>query len=279
MIKYISIICSILFLFGCGGDNEPEFSPELVNEAIKKGNYSAIVLERGGIKLTEVYNIPQFEDVSTSLEADNQRFQLGMNKLEFKTELFNIGQITVDQDEHRVKNEEGGQYLNVIVNNGPPQKQFSNFIEADLKNGDNYFLCFLSRSYNASLKAPKTSFLFNISASANGCSSNTNVTDTVAYAIHQPSGVYTGLEQEKILLDFYLKNVSIGANGNYAVVKIDAVEFKITKWAPYWISGLSKGRHTIELEVFNKAGKKINSVFPNQCLSRIELKTIDLFEE
>jgi len=35
----------------------------------------------------------------------------------------------------------------------------------------------------------------------------------------------------------------------------------------------------VGIEIFNKGGEIINSVFPDQCLSRIELKTIDLFSE
>tara|TARA_B110000211_G_scaffold228124_1_gene283851 strand:+ start:116 stop:955 length:840 start_codon:yes stop_codon:yes gene_type:complete len=279
MIKFLSIICSVLFLFSCGGDEELDFSDEKINEAIKLGNYSAIVLERDGIKLTEVFNIPKFKAVEASLEAENQRFSLGENKIEFQTKKFNIGQRTVDQDIHKVRNEERGQYLSVTRNNGPAVKQYGTNIEANLKNGENYFLCFLNRSYDISLKVPKASILFKIDATPNGCSSNTNVTDTAAYVIHQPSGIFTGLETGKILLDFYLKNISIGKNGNYAVVKINQTEFKLSKWAPYWITGLKKGKHIITIEIFSKDGKKINSVFPNQCISRIELKTIDLFEE
>lgn len=277
--NYISVILSVLLLFGCSNNSDSDFSVEKVNEAIKKGNYSAIVLERDGIKLTEVYDIPHFEDVEVLLETENQRFQLGSNKIEFRTNFFNIGQKTVDQDRHRVKNEVRGQYLNIIINKGLAKRQYGSFIEADVENGDNYFLCFLCRSYNASLKGSKTALLFNIKADENGCSSNTNVTDAIGYAIHQPSGVYNGLEQEKVLFDFYLKNVSIGDSGNYAIAKIDGTEFKITKWSPYWITGLKKGSHILEIEVFNKAGEKINSVFPNQCLSKFELKKNPLFKE
>jgi hypothetical protein len=279
MLKYLGVICSILLLFSCGGDEEFEFSDEKINEAIKLGNYTAIVLERDGIKLTEVFNIPKFTGIEASLQAENQRFHLGVNKIEFKTKDFNIGQRTVDQDFHKVRNEERGQYLAVVRNNGAPLKQYGNNIAANLKNGENYFLCFLNRSYDISLKVPKASFLFKIDATPNGCSSNTNVTDVAAYTINQPSGSYTGLETNKILLDFYLKNVSIGKNGNYAVVKINETEFKLKKWAPYWITGLKKVKHTVVLEIFNKDGKKINSIFSDQCISRIELKTIDLFVE
>ena len=279
MIKYLSIICSVFFLFGCGGDEEFEFSDEKVNAAIKLGNYSAIVLERDGIKLTEVFNIPQFKMIEVNLEAENQRFNLGANKLEFKTKNFTLGQQTVDQDVHKVRNEERGQYLSVVRNNAPTVKQFGSNIETSLNNGENFFLCFLNRSYDISLKVPKASFLFKIDATPNGCSSNTNETDSIAYVINQPSGVYTGLEKNKILFDFYLKNVSIGKNGNYAVVSINETEFKIKKWAPYWVTGLKKGNHTFGIEIFNKDGEKITSVFPNQCTSRIELKTIDLFTE
>jgi hypothetical protein len=277
MIKYLSVICSVFFLFGCGGDEELEFSDEKINEAIKLSDYSAIILEREGIKLTEVHNIPKFKSIEASLQAENQRFHLGENEIEFKTGMFNIGQSTVDEDKHNVRIEKRGQYLAVVRNNSPAKKQYGSNIMTSLKNGENYYLCFLNRSYDISLKVPKASFLFKIDASPIGCSSNTNVTDTIAYVINQPSGVYSGLETSKILLDFYLKNVSIGKNGNYAIVKINKTEFKLSKWAPYWITGLKKGKHTITIELFNKDGKKINSVFPDQCISKIELTTIDLF--
>ena len=279
MVKYLSLIFSIIFLLGCVGDEELELSNEKIKEAKKIGNYSAIVLEREGIKLTEVFNIPKFKTIEVGLEADNQRFNLGVNKIEFKSKNFNLGQRTIDQDIHKVRNEKRGQYLAVVRNNGPAVKQFGSNIEASLKIGENYFLCFLNRSYDISLKVPKAAFLFKINANSSGCSSNTNVTDSIAYVINQPSGVYTGLETNKILFDFYLKNVSIGKNGNYAVLSINEIQFKLNKLAPFWVTGLTKGKHTFNVEIFNKDGKKINSVFPNQCTSRIELKTIDLFAE
>ena len=279
MVKYISIIFSVFFLLSCVGDDQFELSEEKTNEANKIGNYSGIVLEREGIKLTEVFNIPRFKTIEVGLEADHQRFNLGRNKIEFKSKNFNLGQRTIDQDIHKVRNEKRGQYLSVVRNNGPAVKQFGSNIEASLKIGENYFLCFLNRSYDISLKAPKASFLFKINANSSGCSFNTNVTDSIAYVINQPSGIYAGLEMNKILFDFYLKNVSIGKNGNYAVLSINKIKFKLNKWTPFWVTGLTKGKHTFSVEIFNKDGKKINSVFPNQCTSRIELKTIDLFAE
>ena len=279
MVKYLNIIFSILFLLGCVGDEEFELSSEKINEAKKISNYSAIVLEREGIKLTEVFNIPPFATIEVGLQADNQRFNLGKNKIEFKSKNFNLGQQTVDQDKHIVRNEKRGQYLSVVKNNGPIIKNFESNIEANLKSGENYFLCFLNRSYDISLKAPKASFLLRIDANSSGCSSNTNVKDSIAYVINQPAGIYKALETNKILFDFYLKNVSLGNNGNYAVLRINNTEFKLNKWSPYWVTGLANGKHTFSIEIFNKDGKKINSVFPNQCTSRIELKTIDLFAE
>ena len=279
MVKYLSLIFSIFFLVGCVGDEEFELSNEKIKEAKKIGNYSAIVLEREGIKLTEVVNIPKFKTIEVSLSADNQRFSLGRNKIEFKSKNFNVGQRTVDEDIHKVRNEKRGQYLSVVRNNGPKIKQFASNIETSLNYGENYFLCFLNRSYNISLKVPKASFLFKINVNSSGSSSNTNIKDSIAYVINQPSGTYTGLETTKILFDFYLKNISIGNNGNYAVLSINKTKFKLNKWAPFWVTGLNKGKHTFNIEIFNKDGKKINSVFSNQCTSRIELKTLDLFGE
>jgi len=177
MVKYLSLIFSIFFLLGCVGDEELELSNEKIKEAKKIGNYSAIVLEREGIKLTEVFNIPKFKTIEVGLEADNQRFNIGVNKIEFKSKNFNLGQRTIDEDIHKVRNEKRGQYLSVVRNNGPAVKQFGSNMEVSLKIGEKYFICFLNRSYDISLKAPKAGFLFKINANSSGCSSNTNVMD------------------------------------------------------------------------------------------------------
>lgn len=276
--KYLYIISSFLFLMSCGGSDDEDIDQEQLNAAIKQANYSPIILERKGIKLTEIYNIPQFNNVTVSLETNKQRFKLGENQIEFKSEYFNLGQNTVNGKDFNLPHESRGQYLGLITNSGEMTNIYANSIASEIDTGSNLYLGFLSRSYDISLKTDSASFLANITATDNGISYNGKLTDT-AYVLTQPKGIYTDIAKEKIIIDFYLKNISIGSNGNYAVITIDDIDFKISKWSAYSMSGLKNGKHLIKLAVFDKKGKKINSLFPGQCESIIELKNINLFEE
>tara|TARA_Y100000385_G_scaffold18551_1_gene18532 strand:+ start:190 stop:492 length:303 start_codon:yes stop_codon:yes gene_type:complete len=98
-------------------------------------------------------------------------------------------------------------------------------------------------------------------------------------ALLQPRGSYSSNVQEKILFDFYLKNVKIGSNGNYLLVNIDNSEFKLMKWAPFWIKGLKTGKHTIKIDLKDKEGKSIKNLMPKQLNQTIELEEVVLFDE
>lgn len=276
--KYLYIIGAFLFLASCGGGDDEDIDQEKLNAAIKEANYSPIILERGGIKLTEVYNIPQFENVKLTLETNKQRFKLGENKIEFKSKYFNLGQKTVNEKDFALPNESMGQHLGLITNRGEFSKKYSNELVANVDTGNNVYLGYLNRSYDMCLKTDSASFLIELKANENGISYNGKLTDT-AYAISQPTGIYTGISKEKIIVDFVLKNISIGNNGNYAILTIDNVDFKISKWASYQMTGLTNGKHKLSVQLYNKEGKKIESIFADNCVSEIELKNINLFEE
>lgn len=276
--KYLYILSSFLLLLGCGGNNDDDIDQEALNKAIKQANYAPIILERGGIKLTEVYNIPKFENITLSLETNKQRFKLGENNIEFKAHYFNIGENTVNEKDFVLPNKSRGQYLGLVKNEEEISPEYSNTILTNVDTGSNYYFGYLSRSYDISLKTDSSSFLMEIKADKNGVSFDGKLNDP-AYLLLKPTGTYSGISKEKIILDFFLKNISIGTNGNYAIISIDKIEFKINKWSAFEISGLKNGKHTISLALFDKTGKKLNTLFPTQCKSEIELQNINLFEE
>ena len=77
----------------------------------------------------------------------------------------------------------------------------------------------------------------------------------------RPKGVYKGKDTEKLLLDFYLVNTKISADGNKVRATILDTEFIIDEWAPYYIEGLPKGEISIKLELLNEKGDLIDSPF------------------
>lgn len=267
----------VLVIASCGGNDEENISPEAIAKAKAIANYNPIIMERNGIKLVEFTDYPPFEDVSTEIAVQNQTFKLGKNKIEFKTKFFNVGEKTAEETAYDLRLHEGGQYLGVIKSNQTFSKVIQNYFETDVDEGDNYYLCFLSRSYDLSLKNPNASFLFKINADQDGAYSETNLSDTVI-ALLQPKGKYIHSENQAILFDFYLKNISLSKNGNYAVISIDGTEFKLNKWTPFLIKGLKIGNHKIKLSIRDKNGKEIPSLMPEQLVQKFQINALSIFE-
>lgn len=271
----------LLFAFGflltsCGGDDDENVSQEEIDKALAIANYNPIILERGGIKLAEFTDFPKFTDVETKIASQNQTFKMGLNKIEFNNKYFNLGEKTAEERSHYVRLNEGGQYLGVIKPKGSVKKVINGQFETDVVKGENIFLCYLARSYDLSVKNPNASFFFKINADPSGCFSETNLSDTVV-ALLQPRGNFAANEKNKILFDFYLKNVSIG--DGYMSLIIDNIEFKLTKWAPFWISGLKSGTHKVSIDLKDKDGNSINGIMPKQQFSTFKVNEVQLFEE
>jgi len=267
----------LFLLFSCGSIDEENISQEEMKKAVAISDYSPIILERGGIKLVEFIDFPPFSDVETKIATQNQIFKMGTNKIEFKNKFFNLGEKTVEEKEHGARLNEIGQYLGVLSLQNPLQKVVRGHFETEIEKGDNLFFCFLSRSYDLSIKNKNASFLFKINADPSGCFSETELSDTVI-ALLQPRGTFTTGQGENILLDFFMKNISL-SDGDYISLEIDKVEFKLTTWVPFWIQGLKPGNHKISIDFKTKDNKTIKGIMPNQLSSEINIESVNLFSD
>lgn len=275
--KNILYLMIVVLISSCGGNDDENISQAELDKARAIADYNPIILERNGIKLVEFTDYPPFSDVSAEIAVKNQTIKLGTNKIEFKTQFFNMGEKTAEEGAHSLRLNEGGQYLGVIKPDNSLSKVIQNHFDTEVEAGDNYYLCYLSRSYDLSLKNPNAAFLFKINADQNGAFSETNLSDTVI-AVLQPRGEFTYSDNQNILLDFYLINISIGENGNYASISIDGTVFKLTKWTPFLIKGLKVGKHQIKLSVKDKNGNDVKSLMPNQLEQNFVINEVSLFE-
>jgi hypothetical protein len=277
MKKILIFFTALFFLSSCGSIDEENISQEEIDQVIAISNYSPIILERGGLKLIEFDDFPPFKDVETKIATQNQTFKMGLNEIEFKNKFFNLGEKTVEEKIHRARLNEGGQYLGVLTLNKPLKKVVYGHFETEIEKGNNLFFCYLSRSYDLSVKNKNASFLFKINADPSGCFSETELSDTVI-ALLQPRGTYSPSQGEDILFDFFLKNISL-TNGDYISLNIDEIEFKLTKWVPFWIQGLKSGDHRISIEFKTKGNKSIKGIMPNQLSTIISVKAVSFFSE
>jgi hypothetical protein len=78
----------------------------------------------------------------------------------------------------------------------------------------------------------------------------------------RPKGEYKGADADAVMLDFWLTNAKLqGDGGEYRVrYSVDGGEAKyIDKWEPIWLSGWTAGKHTVRLELVDRAGNPVDN--------------------
>ena len=78
----------------------------------------------------------------------------------------------------------------------------------------------------------------------------------------RPKGEYKGVEADPIMIDFWLVNAKLtGDGGEYRLrYSVDGGEAKfIEKWTPVWLSGWAGGKHSVKLELVDKAGNVVDN--------------------
>jgi hypothetical protein len=205
------------------------------------------------IKLTKLEGSPAYENAK--LEIDTIAFKEQEYSFKFDVFDYNLGEQTEKEFSFDLANSGKGQHIHFIVNNGPYSAYYSSEFNKKLEEGNNIILAFLSRSYHESVKNPNAYFLTQI-----GEGEKIDLSKEFLF-YSRPKGTYTGIDTEKLLLDFYLVNTSISPTGNKVRATIEGDEFIIDEWVPYYIEGLSKGEVSIKLELINNEGDLIQTPF------------------
>ena len=78
----------------------------------------------------------------------------------------------------------------------------------------------------------------------------------------RPKGEYKGADADAIMIDFWLWNAKLqGDGGEYRVrYSVDGGEAKfIDKWQPIWLAGWTNGKHSVKVELVDKAGNFVDN--------------------
>ena len=218
--------------------------------------------EKNGLKLYELKGSPDYPDAELSLTspANGATLPAGVDTFKFEVKNYTLGMQTPDADQKMCANSAKGQHIHFILDDAPYTASYNPTISADLKPGHHVLLAFLSRSYHESLKHKKSFILkeFNVGAEVKD--------DFDAKAPHvflsRPKGEYIGeKETGRVMLDFYLVNCDLAANGYKVKATVNGTEFTLTKWAPYVIEGLPLGESKVKLELIDKNGVTVKSPF------------------
>lgn len=275
----LSLAFLSLFWISCNPTPKPQDvspeEPQKEEETIINDSTAIVSLENNGVKLTEVKS-PEFADTKLSLNSPGGGASLeeGAVAFSFNVEGGNyvLGSQTSDAEVKGCSNSDKGQHIHLILNNEPYSAHYEAGFEKELEEGSYVALAFISRSYHESLKHEGAAVLSQFSVGGAEIEDFDLEGEHLFYS--RPKGNYGGEAVNKVMLDFYLVNTQIAEGGNYVQVTIDdETTFKIVKWAPYFMEGLSLGDHKIKIELMNADGINIEGPF------NVEERTFSLINE
>lgn len=156
-----------------------------------------------------------------------------------------------------------GQHVHVIIDDKPYMAMYQkdSFSVGVLAPGPHSLRAFPSRSWHESIKTPGAfvAHTFYV-GSKSGDPAFRAGEPLLTYS--RPKGEYNGKDAGKILLDFYLANVELGAGKHKVRVSIDGREIaKLEEWVPYYIENLPDGEHTIKLELLAPDGSVVPGIY------------------
>ena len=206
------------------------------------------VIEKNGLRLLALAEESSFPKANLEMISPKGKVNSGKQTFQFEVEDFDLAEPTEGDRASLLANSAKGQHIHFILNNGPYQAQYENEFEAELSEGHNVILAFLSRSYHESVKS-KRAFVFTDIQIGDDYAAFDQTAPHLIYS--RPKGSYKLSESNRILIDFYLLNAELSAKGMKVELSIDETIFLLDSWQPYWVEGLDAGEHQFRLRLLD----------------------------
>lgn len=247
----ILLLAGPSLITGCGGDTDPEAGFQVGKERDKSGS---VTLVKGS-------NGSDFESVSFDIltpregelvQGDSIDVVVSVSGVELKAP-------TPGEGANSLAYSHDGQHIHVIINNEPYMAMYdTTFRVAPNQAGENTMIAFPSRSWHESVKRPGAVLARTFFHGKEGVARFDPTAPTLVYS--RPKGTYTGKDAAKVMLDFYLLNVDLSADGYRVIASVGGeVLDTIDTWVPHYIEGLSDGEHTIGLKMIDGSGNVVEN--------------------
>lgn len=177
---------------------------------------------------------------------------------------FEAGVATAGADERGIAKSPQGQHVHLIVDNEPYQAVYdlSQPVRLpELAAGPHAVRAFPARQWHESVKLPGTFEMvqFYVGEETGSLPVQPGA-PLLTYS--RPVGTYSGADADSILVDFYVRNATLGPNGHKVRLTVnDDVTELIAAWIPYYILGLEPGEHTVQLELLDPAGRRVPGAY------------------
>lgn len=217
------------------------------------------------IAIKKLKDSPTYADASLTLEGSNaiNTSEDGKVNFNFTVKNYTLGMQTQSVNAERLANSGKGQHIHFILNNQPYAAHYEASFSKEIPEGVHHLVAFLSRSYHESVKNENAFIVQKLAVGDDPIDSLGLAMDAPTLIYSRPKGKYTAKDTEQILLDFFVLNDTLSESGSKVKATINNQEFMITEWAPYVITGLSKGEASIQLQLIDANGELIPGPFNN----------------
>jgi len=222
------------------------------------------------IAIKPVTGSPAFPDAKLgikNIKAELQGPDSVKITIDYDVKNYELKNQTADAAGKDCNNSKDGQHIHFILDNQPymalyePTKTFTVPVKSE-----HYLMSFLSRSYHESIKTKDAGVLLHFSVDDKGKLTKMEIPKTPMIFYSRPKGQYIGNDTKNLLLDFYVYNTILAADGNKVKVNVNGTDFTIDTWQPYFINNAPMGEVTVSVQLTDKDGKNIEGV--NTSVSR-----------
>ncbi|MBE8719473.1 hypothetical protein [Sphingobacterium pedocola] len=180
-------------------------------------------------------------------------------KITVKYDVQNFKLTEQTEHDHHMANSHEGQHIHYILDNKPYVALYKpEHSETIAVNSEHYLLSFLSRSFHESIKTPEASKLIKFKVNADGKIEQLPAPTAPSLFYSRPKGDYKGADTKTLLLDFFVVNVPMGADGLNVKATINGQDFTLDQWVPYEILNLPMGETSVKLSLVDKDGNMLN---------------------
>jgi len=219
------------------------------------------------IKLGPVSASPEFPNASLAIQsvkavkAGDDSAKVTFN---FDVKNYELKMQTTDNANKLCNNSDKGQHIHFILDNQPYKALYDPTNDVTLANNtEHYLMAFLSRSYHESIKSKGAAVVYHFKIDEKGNLKKLNDPKTPMLFYSRPKGDYMGKDTTNVLLDFYVWNCDLAADGYKVKASVlganhtDTASFTFDKWEPKFIQNLSIGKSTVVLTLVDKNGAAV----------------------
>lgn len=258
LVKCSLIAGTVIGLTSCGGNSDKKTT---------NADSAAAPAPRAAVAVTTVPASPEFAGATLMIKsATAEKAGKDSAKVTFSFDVKNyeLKAQTADGSGKGCANSAQGQHIHFIMDNAPYKALYEPKNEVTLANNtEHYLLCFLSRSYHESLKNKEAAVVLHFKIDEKGNYKKLDDPKEPMLFYSRPKGDYIGKDTASILLDFYVWNTTIAADGNKVKAQITNESLKIDTtimvdtWAPHFIQNLGTGKGKVTLTLVGKDGQQV----------------------